>query len=100
MSMDQKRALEIAEIHLQKMNPTRWDGTGARPSGFDNRIATYVVDQDMELDISFEKEDDGWTYYCELRDSGDETLLGLLHGKGGDINSSQSLAEIIVEVCS
>jgi hypothetical protein len=54
----------------------------------------------MELDISFEKEDDGWTYYCELRDSGDETLLGLLHGKGGDINSSQSLAEIIVEVCS
>jgi len=47
-----------------------------------------------------EKEDDGWTYYCELRDSGDETLLGLLHGKGGDINSSQSLAEIIVEVCS
>ena len=49
---------------------------------------------------AIEKEDDGWTYYCELRDSGDETLLGLLHGKGGDINSSQSLAEIIVEVCS
>ena len=42
---DQKRALEIAEIHLQKMNPTRWDGTGARPSGFDNRIrlAAWII---------------------------------------------------------
>lgn len=43
MSIDQKRALEIAEIHLQKMNPTRWDGTGARPSGFDALSAAHSI---------------------------------------------------------
>lgn len=52
-------ALNIATKHLLKTNPDNWNGEGDRPESFKSVIATYPVNNDTELDISFEydKED-------------------------------------------
>jgi len=93
-----KRAAEIAQAHIQKANPTLWDGTGNRPADFDSRIATYPIDQDTELDISFEYEKgDGWLHLCELRDKHTGELLELLHGYG--IDSPLNLSDTIEDIC-
>ena len=34
-------ALEIAEKHLNEMNPDMWSGEGDMPSSFDERICAY-----------------------------------------------------------
>lgn len=93
-----KQATDIAKAHIQKMNPSLWDGTGEQPAGFDNRIATYPIDRNTELDISFEHENgDGWLHLCELRDKHTGELLEMLHGYG--IDSPLNLEETIAEIC-
>lgn len=94
-----KRAIEIAEKHLQKANPSLWDGQNEAPADFDSRIATYPIDNEIELDISFEyDEEDGWLHLCELRDFTSEEILSIMHGYG--INSPQNLADTIEDICA
>ena len=46
-------ALEIAEKHLNEMNPDMWNGEGNMPISLDERICTYEIGSDYaELDIS------------------------------------------------
>ena len=92
------QAMSIAQAHIQKMNPSLWDGTGNRSAEFDSRIVTYHIDRDTELDISFEREnEDGWLHLCELRDKHTGELLEMLHGYG--IDSPLNLEETIAEIC-
>ena len=51
-----ERAVEIALKHIQKANPSLWNGSSKRPKDFDSRIITYPIDEDTELDVSFEYE--------------------------------------------
>lgn len=93
------RAMEIAQTHLHKANPSLWDGiTNMRPANFECRVITYPIDQDTELDISFEYEkNDGWLHFCELRDKHSGELLDFLHGYG--VDSPQNLADTIEDIC-
>lgn len=93
------QAMEIAETHPQKANPSLWDGiTNKRPTNFESHIITYPIDQDTELDISFEyEENDGWLHFCELRDKHSRELLDFLHGYG--VDSPQNLADTIEDIC-
>lgn len=92
------RAMEIAQEHLHLMNPTMWDGQGERPAAFNPIINTYSIDEDTELDISFEKDDDeGWMHLCELRAKVSEDLLEVLSGYG--IDSPQNLADTVSDIC-
>lgn len=91
------RALEIAQTHIRRMNPSLWNGTGKRPENFDSRIITYPIDTDIELDISFEQDDDGWVHLCEVRDKDSGELLEVMHGYG--IDSPQNLADTIEDIC-
>lgn len=94
-----KRAFEIANEHLQKANPSLWDGQGEAPADFDSRIATYPIDDEAELDISLERdEEDGWLHLCELRDRATEEMLDIMHGYG--IDSPQNLADTIEDICA
>lgn len=88
---------KTAEQHIQKMNPSMWDGKGRKPKTFDTRIVTYSIDDDTELDISFELDEEEWTHYVELRDRKTEALLNCLHGYG--IDSIQNLADTIADIC-
>lgn len=86
-------SIDIANMHLHKANPSMWDGTGTRPSDFNQRIGTYNVDSNMEVDVSFEQENGVWLHYCELRDKETEELLDVVHGYG--VNSPQNIADSI-----
>ena len=93
-------ALEIAEKHLNEMNPDMWSGEGDMPSSFDERICTYEIGSDYaELDISFYYDEDEqmWCHYCELRDKGTEELLQPISGYG--IDSPMNLADSIMDAC-
>ena len=92
------KGMTIAQEHLKKMNPSLWDGTGKQPKDFNPIICTYSIDNDSELDISFEKDDqDGWIHLCELRNKESEELLDVLSGYG--INTEQNLADTINDIC-
>lgn len=103
--VDRKKAIEIAEDFLKRMNPDGWDGVGKRPKNFDTRIVTYDVGSPYndELDICFEKEinpDTGkkeWMHYCELRDKESGDVMIPMHGYG--VNSVQNLADTIWDIC-
>lgn len=103
--VDCKKAIEIAEDFLKRMNPDGWDGVGKRPKSFDTRIVTYDVGSPYndELDIRFEKEihpDTGkkeWMHSCELRDKESGDVMIPMHGCG--INSVQNLADTIWDIC-
>lgn len=89
--------LKIAKEHLEKANPSMWDGTGSMPYDFRPGIFTYPMDNLMEINISFVLDDeDGWLHYCELREKETGQVLGTLHGYG--IDSVQNLADTI-ECC-
>ena len=92
-----KLAFEIAKDHLEKANPSLWDGQGKRPDDFDIRIGTYPLDENTEVDVSFEYDESGnelgWMHLCELRDRGDGGLLNIVSDTG--INSIQSIAASI-----
>lgn len=91
-------ALNIATKHLLKTNPDNWNGEGDRPESFKSTIATYPVNDDTELDISFEYDkEDGWYHLCELRDKESEELLAILSGYG--VDSPQNLADTISDIC-
>lgn len=95
--MDDK-AIAIAKEHLRRMNPSLWDGTGDRPESFDPIILTHPVDDENELDISFEEDRPGqWIHLCELRDRESEELMEIMSGNG--INSEEALAETIRAIC-
>lgn len=93
-----KQAIEIAKKHIQRTNPSLWNGKDKRPADVDSRIVTYPINRDVELDISFEYEEgDGWLHLCELRDRKTEELVNIMHGYG--INSPQNLADTIDDIC-
>lgn len=93
-----ERAVEIALKHIQKANPSLWNGSSERPKDFDSRILTYPIDEDTELDISFEYEKkDGWLHLCELRHRHTGELLNIMHGYG--IDSPQNLTDTIEDIC-
>lgn len=97
--MTDKNALTMATTHLKKCNPSNWDGLGKKPNSFDQRVCTYYVDSENELDISFEYEDgEGWIHVCELRETKSQYLLGILSGYG--INSIYNLKDTIIDICN
>ena len=94
-------ALEIAEKHINEMNPDIWNGEYGVPSSFDERICTYEIGSDYaELDISFyyDKDEQMWCHYCELRDKATEELLQPISGYG--IDSILNLADSIMDACN
>ena len=92
------KAMGIATAHLRKMNPSSWSGSGSQPDGFNPVICTYQINNDTELDVSFEKDPkDGWYHLCELRDRQSGELLEILSGYG--IDSLQNLADTISDIC-
>lgn len=92
------KAMMIAQEHLQEMNPSSWDGTGVQPTSFNPIICTYPIDDTSELDISFEKDEQGkWGHLCELRDNESEELIEIMSGYG--IDSPQNLADTISDIC-
>lgn len=93
-----ERAAEIAQKHIQHMNPSFWNGLNEPPTDFDSRAITYPIGEGVELRISFEYEiTDGWIHFCELRESDTGKLLNALHGYG--IDSPQNLADTIEDTC-
>ena len=93
------KALEIATKHIQRMNPSHWDGQGEPPEDFDTMICTYSIDDDNELDISFEKDPEmgGWCHLCELRDKSTEELIDIMSGY--TVGSQEAIADTIEELC-
>ncbi|MGN0514400.1 MAG: hypothetical protein ACI4GD_08975 [Lachnospiraceae bacterium] len=85
---NEKKAREIAEDFLSKMNPGNWNGMGEKPDEFNTLIRTYDIDSknNNELDISFDydNEEKCWLHYCELRNKTNEELMIPLHGYGVD----------------
>lgn len=59
--------LKLATEHLNRTNPSLWNGEGIPPQGFDGNISTYIIGETLLLDIHFEKIDSRWTICCELR---------------------------------
>jgi len=92
-----QKALEIAEEHFRRVNPSMWDGLGGQPVAFHNRRITYSVNRCTELDVSFEQDATGWRHCCKLRDTLSDLLLTVRYGHG--INSPQNLVETIPEIC-
>lgn len=102
--MKRESAEKIAREFLNKMNPSEWNGYGKQPKDFDSRIVTYSLTNDVELDISFEREehpDTGkkeWSHYCELRVAGErDDLLECCHGYS--VDSVEDLVGTILDVC-
>ena len=96
--MKSELALEIAEKHLNEMNPDMWSGEGDMPSSFDERICTYEIGSDYdELDISFYYDEDEkmWCHYCELRNKETGDLLNPISGYG--VDSVCNLADSIMD---
>jgi len=92
-----QKALEIAEEHFRRVNPSMWDGLGEQPVAFHNRRITYSVNRCTELDVSFEQDAAGWRHCCKLRDTLSDQLLAVRYGHG--INSPRSLVYTILEIC-
>ncbi len=92
-----KKALEIAEEHFRRVNPSLWDGVGEPPADFDNHQITYSVNRYTELDVSFERDSDSWRHCCKLRDTLTDRILAIQYGPG--IHSPQELADTILEIC-
>ena len=96
-------AIEIAKDFLSKMNPSKWNGTGDKPSDLDTRIVTYKIDNDTEIDLSIENlafEDDeepDWITCCELRWSDDEELLESF--SSDSICEEKEIAGAIMDCC-
>lgn len=91
------KAYEIADMHIKKMNPDIWNGEGEKPESFNTKIVTYPINDDFELDVSYEFEDTEWTHYVELRDKESGELLECEHGYG--IDARQNMADTISAVC-
>ena len=93
-----RKALEIAEEHFRRVNPSMWDGTGEPPENFVNHRITYSVNRYTELDISFERNNAGdWQHCCKLRDTLTDNMLAVKYGPG--INLPQQLVDTILEIC-
>ena len=93
-----ERAIKIAQEHIQRTNPSLWNGLSERPIDFDSHIITYPIDEDTDMDISFEYEkEDGWLHLCELRCRHTGELLNIVHGYG--IDSPQNLTDTIEDIC-
>lgn len=100
VSISPELAREIAQKHLNKMNPDKWDGTGDRPASFDERICTYEIGSKLaELDVSFyfDEDADMWCHYCELREKDTEYLLQPISGYG--VDSFLNLVDSIEDAC-
>lgn len=102
IAINRDLALEIAEKHLNEMNPDMWGGEGDAPSNFDERICTYEIGSDYaELYVSFyyDKNEQMWCHYCELRDKDtEEDLLRPISGYG--VDSPINLADSIMDACN
>ena len=73
--------LTIANAHIQKANPSLWDGKGEMPEDFDARIITYQITQYAELDISFAQDKNGDRgYVYELREPVTHELVDTTYG--------------------
>lgn len=88
----------IANDFLYTANPELWDGSGLMPGSFTTDIKTYTIDEDLDLDLSFEFEDGRWTHYMKLRERGSELLLDCLHGEG--ITDGGKIRDTILELCN
>ena len=98
INVERDLALEIAEKHLNRMNPDMQSREGDAPSSFNERICTYEISSDYaELDISFYYDEDEqiWCHYCGLRDKETEELLQPISGYG--IDSPMNLADSIMD---
>ena len=93
------KPIEIANEFIHEMNPTRWNGNGEIPIGFDTRVMEFATDMpDVLLDVSFElyEEIDGnshWDHYCELVQESSDTIVDCAHGYG--VDSPQNIADTI-----
>lgn len=96
--MTRNDAYEITKTHLNKKNPTNWDGNGESPPTFDPSAKTYVMSANQKLIIRFEYnvEDQAWEHVCELRNDRTHAVT-LLHGYG--INSPENLTDTIEYIC-
>lgn len=75
-----------------------WDGTGERPSTFNDHRITYSINKYTELDVSFEWDNaDGWKHCCKLRDTLTNNILAVRCSPG--IHSPQTLPDTILEIC-
>lgn len=93
-----KKAESIAKEFLSKMNPSLWDGYGAKPENFMEIIWEYPLTNDIRLDISFQyDEEDGWLHCCELVDSNSDEMLEILSGYG--IDSVFNISDTIMDIC-
>lgn len=93
-----KKAESIAKEFLSKMNPSLWDGNGAKPENFMEIIWECQLTVDIKLDISFQyDEEDGWFHCCELVDNHSDEMLEILSGYG--IDSVLNISDTIMDIC-
>lgn len=91
-----EQAIQLAQTHMRRANPSNWDGTGTSPAEFRTQIHTYAVNDGIELDVSFERDDVKWVHHCELRDKNTGELMACAYGAG--INSIDALAETVASI--
>ena len=87
-------AYNIAKEHLEKANPSMWDGDGPMPSDFQQNVFTYSIDDLKEISINFALDANaGWLHCCKLREKDTSKTLYAISGYG--IDSIEDLADTI-----
>ena len=90
--MIRARANTIVNDFFRDMNPTFWNGSGNKPSTFNEGIWEYPLTEETHLEITFAYDDvDGWHHYCDLVDTKSNDSVEMLSGYG--IDSALNLAD-------
>ena len=97
--MDKNKASAIAGEFLDKMNPERWNGHGARPDSLNEKTWGVPVEADTRLDLGFEYDKDcGWSVLAELVDTKDNTTYDI--SRAYTICDTAKIAEAIEDLCA
>lgn len=96
--MTRAKANTIINDFFRDMNPTFWNGSGNKPSTFNEGIWEYPLTEETHLEITFACDDvDGWHHYCDLVDTKSNDSVEMLSGYG--IDSALNLADTVMDLC-
>lgn len=96
--MTRAKANSIANDFFKDMNPTFWNGSGNKPSTFDERIWGYPLTEKMHLEITLVYNDiDRWHHCCDLVDTKSNDSIKML--SGNEIDSALNLVDTIMNLC-
>ena len=85
--MKKDKALEIANDFIRKMNHN---------GEIDTRIATYPLENELELDIQYQLEEDGMRTVCSVMDKDSGETLDICSCSGTD--NPQDIADCVMHL--